>query len=317
MIAARRSWPIVLVLGSLLAVGAVAQGAPASVPQATNPTAVPETTGPTAEPTAAPAIAAPPVGATGGGTHVVAVGDVARLGGVDDQVAALTRALAPTRLLLAGDVAYPTGSYSDFHYWFDPDWSGFRSIWLPVPGNHEYRTKNAAGYRAYFGETGALYWSRKVGGWRVIGVDSEKPKSSKQRAWLKRTLRKYNGTPTLVMWHTARYSRGHHDDTKAVKGLYDIVRKDKDVKLLVWGHDHNYERMAIPVKGRTTVLPAFVVGTGGGELRCDTTNPGRTWSKYFTCTRNGVLDLRLRSNGFSWAFVTTRGETLDSGRTSW
>ncbi len=308
MNAARRQWPIVLVLGSLLAVGAVAQGAPASAPEATELTA---------QSTAAEPIAVRPIGATGGGTHVVAVGDIARKGGVDDQVAAVTRALAPSRLLLAGDVAYEKGTTKEFAEYFDPDWKSFRSIWLPVPGNHEYKTKKAAGYRAYFGETGALYWSRRVGGWRVIGVDSEKPKSSKQRAWLKRTLRKHNGTPTLVMWHSARYSRGHHADTKAVKGLYDIVRKDSDVKLLVWGHDHDYERMTIPVKGRATSLPAFVVGTGGAELRCDATNPGRTWSKYFNCTRNGVLDLRLRSNGFSWAFVTTRGETLDAGRTSW
>jgi len=95
------------------------------------------------------------------------------------------------------------------------------------------------------------------------------------------------------------------------------VRRDKDVKLLVWGHDHDYERMSIPVASRTTPLKAFVVGTGGAEQRSATTNDGRTWSEFFDNTDYGVLDLRLDKRGFSWAFVTVGGETLDSGSQTW
>ena len=257
------------------------------------------------------------VGAQGPGVRVVAVGDIAYAGGPYARTAQLTRALDPQRVLLAGDIAYSSGSPAEFSQGFAPDWSGFRSRWLPVPGNHEYRTPRAAGYREFFDESGGLYWSRKVGSWRVIGLDSEKVSSAKQRTWLKATLKKHNGTPTLVMWHRPRYSRGEHSDQGDTARLFNLVRRDRDVKLLIWGHDHDYERMTIPVPNRATALSAFVVGTGGAELRCDSTNQGRTWSEFFDCQHNGVLDLRLADRGFSWAFVTIAGETLDSGTRTW
>ncbi len=256
-------------------------------------------------------------GASGSGAHVVAVGDVGFPGGPVDRTASLVAGLRPSKVLLAGDVAYPNGSAADFARWFDPHWGQFRSILLPVPGNHEYRTAHAAGYRAYFAETGGLYWSRKVGGWRVIGLDSERVSSTAQQDWLRRTLRRYNGVPTIVMWHRPRYSRGEHSDQRDTTALYNLVRRDRDVKLLLWGHDHDYERMSIPVRNRASRLPAFVVGTGGAELRCGTTNAGRTWSRFFNCRTNGVLDLRLRARSFSWAYVTVDGAILDRGTSRW
>jgi acid phosphatase type 7 len=267
--------------------------------------------------TAAVDVPADVVGAQGPGVHVVAVGDIAYSGGPYALTAELTRTLDPARVLLAGDIAYSSGSSAEFADGFDPDWGGFRPIWLPVPGNHEYRTPRAAGYREYFNETGGLYWSRKVGSWRVIGLDSEKVASATQRTWLKATLKKHNGTPTLVMWHRPRYSRGEHSDQADTAALFNLVRRDTDVKLLIWGHDHNYERMTIPVVGRRTPLRAFVVGTGGAELREGTTHDARTWSESFDNTDYGVLDLRLDERAFSWAFVTITGETRDSGSQTW
>jgi hypothetical protein len=256
-------------------------------------------------------------GARGEGVHLVAVGDIANPGGAYAETAALTRALAPERVLLAGDIAYPSGTIAELSGLFDPSWGEFRPIWLPVPGNHEYRTAGAAGYRQYFDESGGLYWSRKVGSWRVIGLDSEKVLSVRQRTWLKATLKKHNGKPTLVMWHRPRYSRGEHSDQSDTAPLYNLVRRDKDVKLLVWGHDHDYERMSIPVQGRTSPLTAFVVGTGGAEQRTGTTNDTRTWSQFLDTTHFGVLDLRLAERSFSWAFVSITGVALDSGTQTW
>lgn len=256
-------------------------------------------------------------GAAGSGAHVVAVGDIAYPGGPYDLTADLVAGLDPARVLLAGDIAYQSGSAEDFATRFDPEWGRFRSIALPVPGNHEYRTTRAGGYREYFSDRGGLYWSRKVGSWRVIGLDSERVGSSKQKRWLRRTLKKYNGTPTLVMWHRPRYSRGEHSDQRDTAPLYRLVKRDKDVKLLIWGHDHDYERMEIPVRGRGSRLPAFVVGTGGAQLRCGTTNETRSWSRTFDCANHGVLDLRLRKKSFSWAFVTLDGTASDRGTWRW
>ncbi len=267
--------------------------------------------------TATDAVPSDVVGAQGPGVRVVAVGDIAYAGGPYDRTAELVGTLRPERVLLAGDIAYSSGSTAEFTEGFAPDWGRFRPLWLPVPGNHEYRTARAAGYRAFFNESGGLYWSRRVGSWRVIGLDSEKASSAKQRTWLTSTLKKHDGQPTLVMWHRPRYSRGEHSDQADTAALYDVVRRDRDVKLLIWGHDHDYERMSIPVARRATALTAFVVGTGGAEQRTATTHDGRTWSEFFDNEDYGVLDLRLAGSSFSWAFVTIDGQTLDSGSQAW
>jgi 3',5'-cyclic AMP phosphodiesterase CpdA len=247
--------------------------------------------------------------------RVVAVGDIAASDNADAAVAARVAALKPARLLLVGDIAYPTGSTADFASYFNPDWGRFSGIWLPVPGNHEYKTAGAAGYRAYFSETGGLYWSKKVGDWLIIGLDSEQPKSSAQLKWLSKTLKRNQGTPTLVAAHTPRYSSGMHGDQSKEAPLWNAIRKDEDVKLVVWGHDHDYERMTIPVAGRSEPLQAFIVGTGGGELRDTPSLPRRSWRDVYLDHIYGALALNLGEAGFSWEFVQDSGQVLDSGAT--
>lgn len=248
---------------------------------------------------------------------VAAVGDIAAADNADAPVARLVAQMDPAKVLLIGDTAYPNGSGRDYQAYFDPDWGRFRGRFLPVPGNHEYRTKGVAGYRAYFGVPGRLYWSKPVGAWQVIGLDSERPDSKKQLTWLRGQLRANNGRPTLVMWHRPRYSSGEHADQTDVTPLWNAVKKDRDVKLVLWGHDHDYERMSVPVTGRATPLTAMVVGTGGGELRPTPANqPKRQWRKVFADGVRGALKLQLDPGSFSWSFITTSGAVLDSGKQS-
>ena len=250
---------------------------------------------------------------TGPAAHVVAVGDIASASGLDDAVADRVAALAPDALLLLGDIAYSSGSAQEFSSYFAPEWSRFSAIWTPVPGNHEYRTTGVAGYREFFGvPSGPLYSSTKVGAWRIIGLDSETPASSGQLAWLEATLAAHDGEPTLVMWHRPRFSSGQHGDQRDTDGLWDAVKDDPDVHLVLWGHDHDYERMSVPVAGRDA-LTAMVVGTGGGELRATPTLPARSWREFYVDHTTGVLDLQLGAAGFSWRFVTADGTTLDQG----
>ncbi len=249
----------------------------------------------------------------GPAAHVVAVGDIASANGLDDAVADRVAALDPDALLLLGDIAYPNGSVQDFTSYFAPQWSRFSAIWTPVPGNHEYRTPGVAGYRQFFAvPSGPLYSSTRVGAWRVIGLDSETPATSDQLAWLDATLAAHDGEPTLVMWHRPRFSSGQHGDQRDTDELWDAVKGDPDVHLVLWGHDHGYERMAVPVAGRDA-LTAMVVGTGGGELRDTPPLPSRTWRKFYVDQTTGVLDLQLGATGFSWEFVTADGATLDQG----
>ena len=274
-------------LATSLALPATASAAP--VPLSSTPTATPT-----------------------GSVHVVAVGDVARAGGGQTATARLVAAHRPQAVLLLGDLAYDTGSAADFTSWFAPSYGRFRSITWPVPGNHEYGTRGAAGYRAYFRVVGPTWWVRRTGAWTVIGLDSEQVTSSAQRSFLLTALRSNRGRPTVVAWHRPRVSSGAHGGAADTQPLYALVAADPDVRIILWGHDHDYQRMSLPFGARAP-LTAFVVGTGGAELRPVTRPAPAAWSRKVVAGRYGVLDLVLRPRSFSFTFTSVDGVVRDSG----
>lgn len=248
----------------------------------------------------------------GSGYSLVAVGDIARAGGAQAQTAALVADLAPQTLLVLGDNAYSSGSSSEYVQYYDPYYGRFFPSTWAVPGNHEYRTPGAAGFRSYFAISGPTWFARRAGSWLVLGLDSEKASSSAQRAFVLASLRANQGRPTVVAWHRPRYSSGVHRDQRDLAALWKLVARDRDVQLVLWGHDHDYERMYVPVRDRRAKA-AFVVGTGGAELRPVKRHPGRTWSRRIITGHYGVLDVRLRATSFSWRFVRTDGVVSDAG----
>lgn len=244
--------------------------------------------------------------------HVVAAGDIASDGGGQARTAKLVAALKPARVLAVGDLAYPTGSAAQFERLYAPTWGSFRSITLAVPGNHEYRTPRAGGFRQYFGLGSRATWRAwRAAGWLIVGLDSEQAASDAQIAWLRSTLSSHNGLPTVVFWHRPRFSSGAHGDQKDTDRLWRTVSADRDVRLLIWGHDHDVERMRLPSGGRT--LTAFVVGTGGAELRPMRPGAPATHRRFFMTGAHGVLDLQLRPRSFSWAWVRVDGRRFDQG----
>jgi acid phosphatase type 7 len=132
-------------------------------------------------------------------TTVFAVGDLAPCGRYwffwkppAVRVARLTGDSGP--ILLLGDLAYPNGSKQNFSRCFDPWWGKLKERLLPVPGNHEYQSPDAAPYYRYFGErAGALglgYYAVQVGSWRIIALNSniDVEAGSAQKRWLKQEL---------------------------------------------------------------------------------------------------------------------------------
>lgn len=261
---------------------------------------------------------------------IVAVGDVAMSKGGQAKTAALTRNLKPQQVLLLGDLVYKNGTDKEFSKYFLPRWKSLLPMTWAVPGNHEYRTPNAAGYRNLITQnsmpaTGEnLWWVKQTGSWSVIGLDSEAltgATGEKQLEFVRESLASNDGRPTIVTWHRPTFSRGHHGDQADTSPLWNLVSADKDVKLVLWGHDHNYEQVERTVQAGTTSerkLNTIVVGTGGADLRrCKTPNiPGE-----LICGKKnnfGVLQLKLEDNGYSWSYRNANGKKLgrqlDSGR---
>ena len=94
----------------------------------------------------------------------------------DEQTADLLDGIEGT-VFAAGDTVYPNGSSLDFAQCYEPSWGRHRERTHPVPGNHEYLTPGAAGYKEYFGQAatpnGTTWYAYDLGAWRIYSMDTE------------------------------------------------------------------------------------------------------------------------------------------------
>ena len=238
--------------------------------------------------------------------------------------AALLKRLAPTAVAALGDVQYEKGSLSAFRGSYARTWGRLGSRVRPAPGNHEYATRGAAGYFAYFGAAAgpasAGYYGYDLGRWRIIALNSNCEnvscaQGSRQQRWLARQLASHPRRCVLAYWHHPRFSSGPHGDQPAVAPLWHtLYRGGADIVLS--GHDHDYERFAPQdAAGRADSgkgIRQFVVGTGGHSLyRLGPPHPNSVRRNGSTF---GVLLLTLRSDGYDWRFVPERaGSFTDRG----
>ena len=268
---------------------------------------------------------------------VLAAGDVAwcpegwwdrmwsRLRGEDPEPgAAATAALLdrlPGTVLALGDLVYPEGSAEDFRKCYEPTWGRHKERTRPTPGNHEYRSPDAAPYFAYWGERagepGKGYHSFDLGAWHIVALNSnvDARKGSAQERWLRADLAKTKARCILAYWHFAVFSSGKHGGLPDMLPLYTALY-EAGASVVLSGHDHNYERFA-PQNPRGRLDPergirSFVVGTGGAPLR-----PGQEAapnSEVFHARSWGVLRLELYEKGYTWAFIPGYEEGFtDSG----
>lgn len=232
--------------------------------------------------------------------------------------AALTTGYAPRRVLLLGDLQYPAGSASDFAESYDASWGPLRSVSKPLPGNHEYRTRNAAGYYTYFadqqpGRPG--YYAYNLGSWRVYALNTncDRVDCAAERRWLARDMNRNPRRCTAITMHHPRFSSGHHGSNGFVRPLWrTAMRHRADIALA--GHDHHYERFRkLDASGAATRagILSFVSGAGGKSLYpVEGREPG---SIVRFDSGFGVLAMRLAKRRYAWEFKTVDGQVVDSG----
>jgi hypothetical protein len=238
---------------------------------------------------------------------VLAAGDVAcdrgQAGDLCRQAdtAKLIAAQHPDAVLALGDLQYEKGSLDAFRRWYASSWGRFKAITHPVPGNHEYGTAGAAGYKAYFGVR-RTWTSFDLGAWHLVALDSECAQiggcnvGSPQERWLRADLARSQQRCTLAYWHRPRFSNGLHGSDPATAALWrDLAAAGAEVVLS--GHDHDYERLQ-PREG----IRSFVVGTGGRSLyplRPFRSGSASSWNKGF-----GALRLELHDGWYAWRFLS-------------
>lgn len=262
-------------------------------------------------------VALPPSGAE----VLIAAGDISECdSNADEATARLVESLSGTVAAL-GDLAYDSGSPSEFDRCYSPTWGRFRDRSRPVPGNHEYVTPGAAGYFEYFGEVagsrGASWYAYDMGAWRIYALDSNCSQAggcgegSPQLEWLRGDLAQAPRDCVLAYWHHPRFSSGRHGSSTAVQPFWQLL-SDSGADVVLVAHDHLYERFT-PLDAAGEPDPergirSFVVGTGGKDLYTFRDIIPR--SEVRDHDTYGVLVMTLRDSSYDWRFVPIEGETF-------
>ena len=292
--------------------------APTARPTPTPPPAA--TPSPTPSPTPTPTPTPSPTPAVGSAT-LVGAGDIAACtSSGDEATAALLDQIAGT-VFTTGDNVYDNGTASEFQDCYGPSWGRHKARTRPTPGNHDWNTANAQGYRDYFGFPTTTYYSYNLGAWHVVVLDSDCSQvggcasGSAQYSWLATDLTANARACTVAMWHHPRFSSGEHGNSTAMQAIWQLLY-DRNAELVLTGHDHTYERFAPQTAsgGTDTArgLREFVVGTGGrNHYAFVAVQPN---SEARNADTFGVLKLTLRADGYDWQFVPEAGKTFtDAG----
>lgn len=254
-------------------------------------------------------------------------------------VANLIMGMNPDKVLALGDVQYYCGGYEAFQKSYDLSWGKFKGVTLPVVGNHEYLTQvesngvgtgcndaneHAAGYFKYYGPAagtrGQGYYSVDAGTWHLIALNSNCSEiggcgsGSPQDRWLLADLAGHPAKCTLAFFHIPLWSSGGRASKNMQRLTQDLY--DKDVDVILTGHDHIYERFAAqdptgkPDAARG--IRAFVVGTGGAN-HTDIADIFPN-SEVRNADTFGALKLTLHPAGYDWQFIPETGRPFtDAG----
>jgi len=252
--------------------------------------------------------------------YVTAVADVASCTSSGDEATSAIVDTLPGLILMAGDIAYESGTAEQFANCYQPSWGRHRERTRPAPGNHEYETDGAAPYYQYFGANagpaGRGYYSFNHGAWHIVSLNSNIDVSagSPQETWLRQDLAANPSRCILAFWHHPLFSSGFHGNTPEMAPLWRAL-EEFGAEIVISGHDHHYERFA-PQSADGTANPRgirqFVVGGGGASLFP---------ALFFTANSEtrfdagyGVLRLTLAESRYEWRFVpVTAGSFSDSG----
>lgn len=268
----------------------------------------------------------------------------------DVDTANVLRRIAPKAILALGDLQYYNGAPEKF---FDP--AGYAGSWgtddlrertCPVPGNHEYLTSGALGFRQFFRDVGTCpyrvsrattstgawivgAYAFKVGSWWVYALNSDCGRTSpsspscdrhgSQVSWLRAHMKAHPVRCRLAFWHHPRWgNRAPYGDDGRVRWLWEVFAYHGG-DVVLGGHSHTYERFrdmrtdgTVDTTGKGPVQ--FTVGTGGKSLTTFS-KPPRTGTVYRDNRHFGVLRLVLGDNNHWYSsFRRTDGVRADGAR---
>lgn len=322
----RPAFGIALLMGSALALSQCGGGSP-TAPQTTVETVpVAATATPIQSPTTTPAPedvpTTPPVIPTPGSTStfVNVLGDTGWCGSPALGPMATLFERFSGEILLAGDLAYPSGTMQEFRDCFDPSFGRFKSRMRASPGNHDYvASVSADSYFTYFGDRSGSnrlgYYSFRAAEWTILMLNSNVPTSrtSAQYEFVRTTMQRAPTRCTMAVMHHPFDSSGVNGPTPWLRDLWELMY-NLGADVVVAGHDHLYERHA-PVdasqrRDDAKGIRQFTSGTGGAPLY---SRARAALNSEFLVSTYGMLRFNLNPEFYQWQFMDMNGNVLDRG----
>jgi hypothetical protein len=223
-------------------------------------------------------------------------------------------------ILLAGDLAYPSGTMEEFRNCFEPSFGRFKSRMRASPGNHDYVSSvTAQSYFDYFGERSGPsrrgFYSFKTAEWTVFMLNSNVGigRGSEQYAFVRSVMQQTPTRCTMAVLHHPFDSSGINGPTPMLRDMWELMY-NLGGDVVIAGHDHLYERHA-PVntdqrRDDAKGIRQFTVGTGGAPLYSRVR--GALNSEILIATY-GILRLKLNPASYEWQFMDMNGNILDPG----
>jgi hypothetical protein len=251
-------------------------------------------------------------------THckVAVAGDIAYSNTGDTATANLIKAQNPSTVIAPGDLAYESGSPSEFSTYYAPTWGAFKSKTLVVPGNHEARTPGFAGIEGYFGDAADDNHAATIcDRWRVILVNPYKGISA-AASFIRKDGAAHPSKSKIVVWHAPRFSSGKHGDNPTMQPLWDASR-GVGARIVLNGHDHSYERFAPMTSGGNrndaSGTREFVSGLGGKSQYPFGTIKPNSQKRYNGQPAVLFLGLSTTTKSYAWTLRSVDGVVRDSG----
>ncbi len=175
-----------------------------------------------------------------------------------DSVSAYVRRTKPDLVVHTGDISMDgTNERNDLAH-ARRRLDELQTPWVAVPGNHDIGEQSGsvggiddARVRRYRDMIGATYWSVDVGGWTLVGVDSQTllhdrgSETEEQWEWLEHVLD--GDVPTVLFTHRPLmpWRDGELDDdgryfTAAARARMTKILERSDVRLVGSGHVHQW-----------------------------------------------------------------------------
>jgi len=198
-----------------------------------------------------------------------------------------------------GDYSY--GSVSEF----EPVVDTLKAAGIPfkgVQGNHD-----SSSYARLFGQPSMIH-AFDAGYSRIMLLNTEESYSSNTQ-FLEDQLKNTKQPWKIVAMHNPLYSSpSNHPEEKELAGRLQPLFDQYGVDLVIYGHNHNYERIKLPDK--PTV---FIQAGTGGESHYDIKGSRSDGGVEFQDDNDyGFVKLTINSNTLSGQFISHGGKILDS-----